>query len=107
MTRRRTLPGTPARASPAASSPASDRRHETMWIGSLEASAMSAGEDEDGGSSTGTFRPVEPSAQGRRPLIGLRASVKFRLTFAMVALIVGATRQATPERPPIPEAGPL
>ena len=34
-------------------------------------------------------------------------SVKVRLTFAMVTLIVGATRQATSETRPIPEAGPL
>src|SRR5882724_6344975 len=39
---------------------------------------------------------------------GYRASaVKVRLTFVMVALIIGAARQATPETPPIPEAGPL
>ena len=33
--------------------------------------------------------------------------MKGRLTFAMLALIVGAARQATPETRPIPQAGPL
>src|SRR6266436_493490 len=40
-------------------------------------------------------------------MVARASAVKVRLTCVMVALIVGATRQATPETPPIPEAGPL
>src|SRR6266404_718866 len=40
-------------------------------------------------------------------MVARPSAVKVRLTFVMVALIVGATRQATPETPPIPAAGPL
>src|SRR3989454_2748859 len=40
-------------------------------------------------------------------MVARASAVKVRLTFVMVTLIVGATRQATPETPPIPGAGPL
>src|SRR6266478_2803194 len=43
----------------------------------------------------------------RRDMVARASAVKVRLTFMMVTLIVGATRQATPETPPIPAAGPL
>ena len=40
-------------------------------------------------------------------MVARASAVKVRLTCVMVTLIVGATRQATPETPPIPGAGPL
>src|SRR2546426_3668561 len=40
-------------------------------------------------------------------MVARASAVKVRLTWVMVTLIVGATRQATPETPPIPGAGPL
>ena len=40
-------------------------------------------------------------------MVSRASAVKVRLTCVMVTLIVGATRQATPETPPIPGAGPL
>src|SRR6266436_6456206 len=40
-------------------------------------------------------------------MVARASAVKVRLTCVMVALIVGATRQAALETPPIPEAGPL
>src|SRR5438105_2353642 len=40
-------------------------------------------------------------------MVSRASDVKVRLTFVMVTLIVGATRQATPETPPISGAGPL
>src|SRR5882724_10605754 len=40
-------------------------------------------------------------------MVARASAVKVRLTFMMVTLIVGATRQATPETPLIPGAGPL
>src|SRR5438309_8210164 len=40
-------------------------------------------------------------------MVARASAVTVRLTFMMVTLIVGATRQATPETPLIPGAGPL
>src|SRR5207247_2513488 len=51
-------------------------------------------------------RPLA-TAGARREMAARASTVKVRLTFVMVTLIVGATRQATPETPPIPGAGPL